>query len=124
MRVLLLLFIIRIFSDLMSNLRCAVKDYRGNSSILIGPHASGKSTLIKQLTDSIRDENPQIKIEKIILQGSIFAETQSVLKFLLTKMRELTNTTISIIEEDEEISEFVILNHFVFYKLIQFVGRL
>lgn len=96
------LFLLR---DLMSNLNCAVKDYRGNSSILIGPHASGKSTLIKQLTCAINQEN--VQIERITLQGSIFAETQSVLKFLLAKMKALTNSTCSIPLDDEEISEFV-----------------
>ena len=89
----------------MSNLSCAVKDHRGNSSILIGPRASGKSTLIKQLIEKITRENGEAyQIENLTLQGSIFSETQSVLKFLLTKFRTILNCS-TIVEEEESIED-------------------
>jgi GTPase SAR1 family protein len=101
---------IKIFSDILSNLRCAVNDYRGNSSILIGPRSSGKSTLIKQLITEIKIENYSSHvIESLILQGSIFSETQSVLKYLLGKFKGLLNGKLTeIIEEtSEDLSEYV-----------------
>ena len=89
---------------------CAVKDHRGNSSILIGPRASGKSTLIKQLIDKIVQENSAAyQIESLTLQGAIFSETQSVLKFLLNKFKALVNSSSSTVyeEDTEDLSEFV-----------------
>lgn len=73
-------------SDLLSNLRCGVKDNRGNSTILIGPRASGKSTLIKQIIEGIvRENSSSHKFEIVNLQGLIFSDTISVLKYLLSK---------------------------------------
>lgn len=89
---------------------CAVKDLRGNSSILIGPRASGKSTLIKQLIDKVVQENSAAyQIESLTLQGAIFSETQSVLKFLLNKFKALVNSSSSTVyeEDTEDLSEFV-----------------
>lgn len=101
-----------LFSDLLSNLKCAVNDYRGNSSILIGPRSSGKSTLIKQLITGIKEVNASSHvIESLILQGSIFSETQSVLKYLLGKFKAMVNGGIVEIAEEstEDLSEYVIL---------------
>ena len=81
---------------------CAVKDHRGNSSILIGPRASGKSTLIKQLIDKVVQENSAAyQIESLTLQGAIFSETQSVLKFLLNKFKALVNSSSSTVYEED-----------------------
>lgn len=94
----------------MSNFTCAVKDNRGNSSILIGPHASGKSTLIKQLIQKITiDHEETHQIENLILQGTIFSETQSVLKYLLTQVGGFVSGQGGGNEDinEEELSEFV-----------------
>ena len=93
----------------MSNLSCAVKDHRGNSSILIGPRASGKSTLVKQLTEKItRDHCETHQMEILTLQGSIFSETQSVLKFLLAKFKSILSGSSVIVDESmEDLSEYV-----------------
>jgi len=91
-------------------LKCAVHDYRGNSSILIGPRSSGKTTLIKQLITGIKEENNSSHfIDSLILQGSIFSETQSVLKYLLGKFKGIVNgTSVEIIDESvEDLSEYV-----------------
>ena len=95
----------------MSNLTCAVKDHRGNSSILIGPRASGKSTLVKQLNQKIKSEHEEShQIVNLTLQGSIFSETQSVLKFLLAKFKSIVNgggASVSEDEHTEDLSEYV-----------------
>ena len=94
----------------MSNLNCAVNDNRGNSSILIGPRASGKSTLIKQLIEEINQKSDfkNHQIETLRLDGLIFAETRSVLNFLLSKFRSLLSVKNETeLEEEEDISEFM-----------------
>lgn len=97
---------------MLSNLKCAVSDYRGKSSILIGPRSSGKSTLIKQLITGIKEENVSSHfIDSLTLHGSIFSETQSVLKYLLGKFKAMVNggTLTEIIDESEEdLSEYVL----------------
>lgn len=102
--------------DLMSNLKCATRDYRGNSSILIGPRASGKSTLVNQLISQLKDQTISTTIiDSIILYGSLFSETQSVLRFLLGKLKSkiegyelgVDNFIESENNNDEEISEYV-----------------
>lgn len=102
-------------SDLMSNLKCAVKDYRGNSSILIGPRSSGKSTLMKQFIAEVVEENSSShNFDTLILQGSIFSETQSVLKYLLGKFKGMvTGSTANIIDDStEDLSEYVRFNQY------------
>lgn len=96
------------FRSFLSNLKCALKDNRGNSSILIGPRASGKSSLIKQLVKETIEENCQThQIETFTLQGLIFPETNSVLKFLLSKFRSLLNISETSEETEEDVSEFM-----------------
>ena len=91
----------------MSNLKCAIRDYRGNSSILIGPRASGKSTLINQLIRQLQEQNTTTTtIDSLILYGSLFSETQSVLRFLLGKLRAKLGES-DPQNNDEEISEYV-----------------
>ena len=108
---------------------CAVKDYRGNSSILIGPHASGKSQLIKQVMNEIISEHSSnVRIETITLYGQIFPECQSVLRFMMDKVQQLIKprtsgrVEYSAPAEGEELSEFVSLNVLVgtltFYRLL------
>lgn len=106
------------FSDLLSNLRCAVNDYRGNSSILIGPRASGKTTLTKQLiTQTISEHSSTHMIEIVTLQGSIFSETQSVLKYLLNKFKGIVNGG-AVVEESDDIND---LSEYVINMNIQFI---
>lgn len=98
-----------------------MSDYRGNSSILIGPRSSGKSTLIKQLIAGIKEENESSHvIESLILQGSIFSETQSVLKYLLWKFKGIVNGTSSneIVDETfEDLSEYVRNRNVIIVKI-------
>lgn len=103
------------FSDLSSILNCAVKDNLGNSSILIGPRAAGKSTLVKRVLKEVCEANATVRIEQIFLHGSILTECQSALKFLLSKVHPLVNGPKSMAALDlsaleEEFSEFVISN--------------
>lgn len=96
----------------MSNLKCAVNDNRGNSSILIGPRASGKTTLIKQLiTETVANNDSTHTIETLTMQGAIFSETQSVLKYLLGKLKTIVSGQ-SVIEDHQsedlnDLSEYV-----------------
>lgn len=103
------LLVIFCCSDLLSNLSCAVQDHRGNSSILIGPRASGKSTLVRQLTEKLTLEHGKThQIEHLTLQGAIFSETQSVLKFLLAKFKAIVDGASEIEDEPaEDLSEYV-----------------
>ncbi len=89
-----------------------MNDYLGNSSILIGPRASGKSTLIKHVLKEVSAANESVKMETIFLHGSILSECQSALKFLLSKVKELVSGQKGVAVDyssssEEEFSEFV-----------------
>ncbi len=103
-------------------LSCAVDDYLGNSSILIGSRASGKSTLVKRVLKEVAAGHEAIRMESIHLYGSILSECQSALKFLMSKVRELVSghkDTAAVdfcVGSEEEFSEFVsvhVAGHFL-----------
>ena len=91
---------------------CAVNDRLGNSSILIGPRASGKSTLVKRVISEVADCHTSARLEPIFLHGSILSECQAALKFLLAQVQKLVNgpkdgVALDFSNAEEEFSEFV-----------------
>ena len=125
-------FLLHLCSDLKAIVSCAVNDYLGNSSILIGPRASGKSTLVKHILRDVAAAHEAVRMESIFLHGSILSECQSALKFLLSKVKELVSGQKSSVpatvdysaNPEEEFSEFVSGNAYHCHCLKTFVlGR-
>jgi ABC-type cobalamin/Fe3+-siderophores transport system ATPase subunit len=83
-----------------------LQDSRGNSTIVIGAHASGKTTLIKQV---LRETSENEIVTVIELPGRVYEETQTALKFLLGQMRALLGIESRNDFDEAELSEFVLM---------------